>query len=115
MFEKLVKMKKKCLCHRFEVENDKSQWRKILASIEEIGPIFHMDFSENVTGTPKFEVQSAHFSKRQHSLHCTVAHNIDNGNASNTYFYHLSDEMRHDYAFTGAVVSNLITYYQDLE
>ena len=33
-----------------------------------------MDYSENVSCSPKFEPQDAHFSGKQTSLHCTVIH-----------------------------------------
>ena len=65
-----------------------------------------MDFSENVNGTPKFEVQDAHFSKRQFSLHCTV--NLT-GVEKRTYFYHLSNDTGHDAQFTFAVVDDLLS------
>ena len=32
-----------------------------------------MDFSENITGTPKYEVHLVHFNKSQYSLHVSVA------------------------------------------
>ncbi len=70
-----------------------------------------MDFSRNISGTPKYEVQSAYFNKRQHSLHVTVAHESPE---KNKYFYHLSDDMTHDFAFTGTVVKDTILQYKDL-
>ena len=63
-----------------------------------------MDFSENLSQQYKYEPQSLHFSKRQFSLHCTVKH-LPN---SLEYIYHLSNEMKHNYAFTATVLRQLI-------
>ena len=54
---------RKYLKHRFQIENDSYHWRIILYGNQET--IFHMDFSENVLGSPKYEPQDAHFSKNQ--------------------------------------------------
>ena len=62
------------LKHRFYLQINKYHWKKVLNSVSEIGPIFHLDYSENLQTTPKFEPQAAHFNKRQHLLHCAVAH-----------------------------------------
>ena len=63
-----------------------------------------MDYSENVVQWHKEEAQSAHFNKSQYTLHCTVQHN---GDEPNQYIYHLSDEKKHDFAFTSLVVEQL--------
>ena len=42
--------------------------------------------------------------KVQYSLHCTVTHYQDNFE----YLYHLSDEKRHDHAFTATVVGHIL-------
>ena len=60
--------------HRFYFQNGKYHWKKILNSVSEIGLIFHLDYSENLQTTPKFEPQSAHSNERQHSLHCAVTY-----------------------------------------
>ena len=69
-----------------------------------------MDFSENVSGSPKYEPQDAHFSKKQFSLHCTVAHHPE----CNTYLYHLSDNRKHNQSYTKAVVESLINCYPEV-
>ena len=53
-----------------------------------------MDFSENLAMKPKFEVQDAHFSGKQYSLHCSI---VEPG--TQKYFYHLSDDTTHDLEF----------------
>ena len=96
-FSRLMNERRNYLQHRFQVENDKYQWKIILNSIPKYGAIFHMDYSENITGTPKFEPQSAHFSKKQFSLHCTVMHDTNELDEPNyKYCYHLSDDTSHD-------------------
>ena len=106
---RFIKMKQQYLTHMYQVRNDKFEWRNILNTINQYGCIFHIDYSENLAGTPKFESQSAHFNKRQHSLHCTVLHEVDdNDNLQYKYIYHLSDDLTHDYAFTGYVVEDIL-------
>ena len=63
--------KKKYLYHRYQIENDKKKWKNILQTTDR-GDIFWMDYSENITGTPKFEPQDSHFAKKQFSLVCIV-------------------------------------------
>ena len=98
IFKKLCNSKNTYLCHRWQIEHDKVKWENILQLPDTTGPIFHVDFSENISGTPKYEVQSAHFNKSQYSLHVTVAHE----SIENKYFYHFSD-MTQDFAFMGTL------------
>ena len=57
-------LKKKCLVHKFQVYNDIYQWPQILTEID-FGPVYHMDYSENLTQPFKYEPQSSHFNKKQ--------------------------------------------------
>ena len=111
ILEQLLKEKNKYLVHRFQVENDKHEWKQILETVKDIGPVFHMDFSENITASPKFEPQSSHFSKRQFSFHCTVMHTAKEGIPVNTYIYHLSDYVKHDSIFTMNVVFDILNNF----
>lgn len=110
LFEKIMNERHIYLKHRYLVENDKQEWRNILNTISDIGPIFHMDFSENLSGTPKFEPQSDHFSKQQFSLHCTVKYdcNIETEKPSYSYYYHLPDDSTRDAVFASTVVWDLL-------
>ena len=67
-----------------------------------------MDYSENMAQMDKYEMQSAHFNKRNYFLHCTVEHtdHDKNQNLRSPYLhhYHFSDEMKHDSAFTAIVI-----------
>ena len=65
-----------------------------------------MDYSENLTCTPKFEPQDAHFSGKQTTLHCSVTHIPNQPNLS--YAYHLSDSTTHNSTFTELVQRSLI-------
>ena len=111
----MCNLKKEYCTHKYFVYNDKYHWPRILASVPEYGPIYHMDYSENMA--QKFEVQSAHFNKRNCSLHCTVEH-VDINEHPNLkspyiYHYHLSDDMTHDSAFTSEVFDRCIKTNED--
>ena len=66
-----------------------------------------MDYSENVSQHFKYEPQSSHFNKTQYSLHCTVKHVP--GDSPYQYIYHLSDEKKHNHAFTSAVIDHILS------
>ena len=75
------------LYHRYQIENDKYVWPQILETTNKFGRIFWMDYSENISGTPKFEPEDAHFAKKQLTLHCTVSYGEEK-----EYLYHLSND-----------------------
>ena len=105
LYKKLCSLRKEYCTHKFLVYNDNYQWPRILATIPDYGPIYHMDYSENMAQMHKYEVQSAHFNKRNYSLHCTVEH-LDSDkhpNLKSPYCYHFSDEVKHDSVFTSVV------------
>ena len=102
IYEKLAGQRQQYLMHRFQVLNDRFHWPRVLAA--STGPTYHYDFSENLPQMYKYEPQSSHFNKNQYSLHCTVKH-LEDG--SFKYLYHLSNDMKHDHAFTSAVVRHL--------
>ena len=112
LLQDIYKLKEKYLLHRYQVENDRMEWRKIIETNHQFGPLFHLDYSENVSGTPKFEPQDAHFSKRQFSLHCTVVHF---GDKEHHFLYHLSDDLTHGWCYTEKVVEDIIKMYPDAQ
>ena len=57
----------------------------------------------------KYKPQSSHFSKQQYSLHCTVRTKYLDSQPTHNYLYDLSDEMKHDYAFTASVVDHVLS------
>ena len=97
------------LLHRYEIKNDKYHWPQILNDTN-LGYIFHQDYSENISCSPKFEPQDAHFSSKQTSLHCTVVHF---GDEKPNYAYHISDNKGHDSAFTCLVTRDLLEKFSD--
>ena len=112
-YEELVKiawkMQKQYLVHKYEVFNDMHHWPVILSTTSEMGPTYHLDFSENISQMHKFKPQSSHFNKAWYSLHCTVRY----GANGNLYLCHLSDEKRHDYVFTAADVEHIISIEEE--
>lgn len=63
IYDRLNNMKKEYSIHKYQIYNDKFHWPKILATIEIIGPIYHMDYSENLGQQFKYEPQLSHFNK----------------------------------------------------
>ena len=100
----ILALKKKYLYHQYQIRNDKINWKTVLSTVDQ-GDIFWCDYSENLQGTPKFEPQDSHFSKKQYSLHCTV----DYDREGTQYHYHLSDDRNHDSIFTSEVLFHLIS------
>ena len=93
------------LKHKYQVYNNKHHWPEILRTTEEFGAIYHLDYSENLTQSYKYEPQSSHFNKARYSLHCSVKHSSDQ---TFSYFFDLSDDLKHDFAFTKTVVDDLL-------
>ena len=65
------------------------------------------NLSENLALKPKHEVQDAHFSGKQHSLHCSI---VEPG--ENKYAYHLSDDTNHDPVFVNEVLQDIFKRFQ---
>lgn len=70
------------------------------------GKFIELDFSQNLALRPKHEVQSAHFSNRQYTLHCAIVTPFEK-----KYHYHLSDDTKHDAVFVDHVLRDLIAEY----
>ena len=65
--------------HRYLVCNENYTWPKILSTAtSNSSPVLHMDYSENLQCTPKYEPQSHHFSGPQVVLHFTVVNTDEN-------------------------------------
>ena len=105
---RLVACKKVYTCHKFQVFNDQFHWPKILATCDQIGEIYHMGFSDNLSQQYKYEPQ---FSKQQYSLHCAVKH-TGCKNSTREYFYHLTDDMKHNVSSTALVIYHFLTAHQ---
>ena len=70
------------------------------------GKFIELDFSQNLAILPKLEVQSAHFSNKQYTLHCAIAKTFDK-----RYHCHLSHDRKHDGIFSDHVLRDLIINY----
>ena len=88
------------LRHRSDVANTKNALPLTRESFN--GKYIEMDFTENIAMKPKFEVQDAHFSGKQYSLHRSV---VEPGTLK--YFYHLSDDRTHGPEFVHEVLVDL--------
>ena len=66
------------------------------------GHYIELDFSENIAITPKHEIQEAHFSGKQYTLHCTI---VKPGEKK--YVYHLSGDTKHDAIFVQNVLTDI--------
>ena len=98
--ERLLSTGENYLRHRSHVKNV----NKVLPSMRDShdGRYIELDFSENLAFKPKFEVQDAHFSGKQFTLHCSI---VTPGPVK--YVYHLSDDTNHDPTFVHAVVKDI--------
>jgi hypothetical protein len=97
------------LAHRYFVALDKAFWSAFLASAQ--CNVLHLDYSENISIAPKNEVQSAHYSSRQYTLHCCVMFepaDIDSTTQKHKFIYHLSDDTNHDAIMTFTVIEDII-------
>ena len=88
--------------HRSIVDNIKSVLPKIRESFN--GKYIEMDFSQNIALKTKDVVQTAHFSGKQQSLHCSIV--IDESEKLG-YVYHLSDDTGHDPTFVDEVLEDI--------
>ena len=70
------------------------------------GKYIELDFSENLALRPKHEAQSAHFSGKQHALHCAIFRPGDTN-----FHYHLSDDTKHDHIFVDEALRGFIHHY----
>ena len=66
-----------------------------------------MDFSENIARKTKSEVQEAHFSGKQYTLHCAI---VQPGEVK--FIYHLSDDITHDPSFVQQVLEDIFDRWE---
>ena len=66
-----------------------------------------MDFSENIARKTKSEVQEAHFSGKQYTLHCAI---VQPGEVK--FIYHLSDDTTHDPSFVQQVLEDIFDRWE---
>jgi hypothetical protein len=90
------------LKHKIIVDNDREVFPLLRSN--HTGIFLHMDFSENINLQEKLQVQSAHFSGKQCTLHCTV---MEPPNPYK-YIFHFSDDTSHDGAFVDLVMRDIM-------
>ena len=108
--EELQKASLSYLQHHFFVVNDNIHWKKFLKDTSHY--ILWLDYSQNIAFKEKRQCQSAHFSRKQQTLHNTVLQSPYNG--GNLYLYHLSDDTNHDSVMTFAIIEDIIEKHPEV-
>ena len=90
----------KYLKYRSHVKNILTHFSIIKETFQ--GQYIELDFSENLAMKPKLEVQKAHFSGKQYTLHCGI---VEPGETK--YVYHLWDDTTHDAAFVHFLLEDI--------
>ena len=103
LFEMLNQRAKPYLLHRYAVVSDKVFWNLF----QQKHPFIHIDYSENIQISAKHEAQSAYYSGKQHTLHCTVM-SID---GTPEFIYHLSDDTNKDSTLTSTILKSIIEQF----
>ena len=102
--DRLLKNSARYLKHRSYVDNVS----RVLPMLKDgfNGKYIQLHFSKNLALRSKHEVLSAQFSGMQHALHCTIFRSGDTN-----FYYHLSDDSKHDPVFVDEVLQDLIHHY----
>ena len=103
---KLQSCSRDYLLHRYRITNDKVHWAKLLHEVNH--PILWLDYSNNINFREKRQAQSAYYSGKQQTLHCSIIKRVD---GTNVYIYHLSDDTNHDAVFTFAIIRDIAEKY----
>ena len=90
----------KCLKHSSDVKNISTQFPIIKETFQ--GRYVELDFPENLAMKLKFEVQEAHFSGKQCTLHCGI---VEPGETK--CVYHLCYDTTHDATFVHFVLEDV--------
>ena len=98
------------LLHRFFILNDKFYWDKFLNETDHY--TLWLDYSQNIAFKEKKQLQSAHFSGRQHTLHNTVIQAPKNDEKK--YIYPLSDNTNHDSVMTFYIIKDIIKSHPEV-
>ena len=92
------------LKHRTYVNNVSSVFPEMKSNYD--GKYIELNFSQNLALRPKDEVQSAHFSGKQFTLHSSIVNPVNN-----RYHFHLSDDTSHDDVFVDHAIRYIIVKY----
>ena len=107
VYDTLMNLAQRYLIHRYHVSNDRVYWEKFVSETDQY--ILWVDYSQNIALTPKFEVQPAHFSGRQHTLHDSLLRAPFSDTLK--YIYHLIDDTNHDSVLTNLILRDIIEKY----
>ena len=103
--DQLQLLAQRYILYRFFVINDKVYWKKFCQTTEH--HILWFDYSQNIAFTEKKQVQSAHFSGRQHKLpNAVIQSPIE---SESVYVYHLSDDTNHSSVLTFSIIRDTET------
>ena len=104
LVEKLKDLSNKYLLRQTYVDPCKSVF-PILKEVYD-DKYIELDFPENLALQPKDEVQSAHYSGKQFTLHCVIVER-----AKSWYHYYISDDRKYDSVFVDYVIRVIIARY----
>ena len=108
VYQRLQNCARSYLLHRYHTLLDKVYWQRYLE--EANSAVIWMDYSQNIKLTEKNQVQSAHFSGKQQTLHDSLIQN----KGHHHYVYHLSNDTNHDSVMTEAILNDLIANYPEI-
>ena len=94
------------LLHQFSVCCDTVYWNEFLNQTSHY--VLWLNYSQNFALKEKKQVQSAHFSGKQQTLHNTVLYKPNR--QGHKFLYHLSDDTNHNHVFTFSVINDIICY-----
>ena len=109
VYARLMELSKDYLVHRHMTIVDKVYWARFLCNVDQ--PVLWMDYSMNIKLTEKNQVQSAHFSGKQQTLHDSLIQDED-GNFN--YIYHLSNDTNHDSVMTIKIIEDIILAHPEV-
>ncbi|XP_076440515.1 uncharacterized protein LOC143279993 [Babylonia areolata] len=95
----------------------RKEYQSLIASLPNEAAVLTLDFAENYLCKFQNEVQSAHWSYRQVTVHpCVLHYRCQKPGCSELvtqYIVYLSDDMRHDAAFTKVVMDWVIEHLSE--
>ena len=100
------------MTHCYYMAFDNTFWQKFKSGCPY--PILHFDSNKNIKFNPKHEAQNANFSGRQHTLHCGVLLDNENGIVTNQFVFHLSDNTTHDSVINLSIIENILEAYPQI-
>ena len=110
VYENLQECAAVYLEHRYYVAFDHVYWGHFLEETNHY--VIWLDYSMNISLTPKREAQSVHYSGKQHTLHDSLIRNPETRNY--IYVYHISDDTIHDSVMTTKIIRDIIEKFPEV-